>query len=73
MIHRVGHSLGIDVHDVQPRPWTLQSGNVVTIEPGVYLPGKFGIRIEDDILVGEEGPVVLTRSSKSLVDSFKYH
>jgi len=73
MIHRVGHSLGIDVHDVQPRPWTLQAGNIVTIEPGTYHKGKFGIRIEDDILVTEEGPAVLTRSPKSLVDSFKYH
>jgi len=64
MIHRVGHSLGIEVHDVQPKPWILQPGNVVTIEPGTY--GKFGIRIEDDVLVTEKGPVLLTKSSKNL-------
>ncbi len=67
MIHRVGHSLGIEVHDVQPRPWTLQSGCIVTIEPGTYLPGRLGIRIEDDVLVTEKGPVVLTQSSKDLL------
>jgi len=67
MVHRVGHSLGIEVHDVQPRPWTLQSGNVVTIEPGTYHKGRFGIRIEDDVLVANNGPAMLTRSSKELV------
>lgn len=65
MIHRVGHSLGIEVHDVQPRPFVLEAGNVITIEPGTY-PGKFGIRIEDDVLVAEKGPVVLTKSAKKL-------
>ncbi len=67
MIHRIGHSLGIDVHDVQPRPLMLREGNVVTIEPGTYHPNKFGIRIEDDILVTKKSPIILTRSSKELV------
>ncbi len=65
MIHRVGHSLGIEVHDVQPRPFVLEAGNVITIEPGTY-PGKFGIRIEDDVLITEKGPVLLTKSPKNL-------
>lgn len=64
MIHSVGHSLGIEVHDVQPKPLLLQPGCVITIEPGTY-PGLFGIRIEDDVLVTQKGPVVLTRSSKN--------
>lgn len=64
MIHRLGHSVGIEVHDVQPRPWTLQPGNIVTVEPGTYT--SFGIRIEDDILVAEKGPVLLTRAPKEL-------
>ncbi len=65
MIHRLGHSLGIEVHDVQPRPWKLQAGNVVTAEPGTYT--TFGIRIEDDVLVTEKGPVVLTQAPKELI------
>ena len=64
MIHRLGHSVGIEVHDVQPRPWTLQPGNIVTVEPGTYT--NFGIRIEDDILVADKGPVLLTRAPKEL-------
>ena len=53
--HGLGHGLGLDVHE-QPRmsPETddiLVPGNVVTVEPGVYLPGKFGVRIEDDVVV----------------------
>lgn len=66
MIHRVGHSLGVEVHDAHPRPWMLQPGSVVTVEPGTY-PGPFGIRIEDDVLVTRQGPVVLSQSPKSLV------
>jgi len=65
LVHRVGHSLGLEVHDVQPKSWILQPGNVVTIEPGTY--GKFGIRIEDDVLVAEKGPVLLTRAPKGLI------
>ncbi len=67
LIHGVGHSLGIDVHDVQPRPFVLQQGNVITIEPGTYHAGRFGIRIEDDVLVTEEGPIVLTKSLKDFI------
>ncbi len=65
MIHRLGHSVGIEVHDVQPRPWTLQAGSIVTVEPGTYT--TFGIRIEDDILVTNKGPIVLTRAPKGLI------
>ena len=42
----------------------LRTGEVITIEPGIYVPGKFGIRIEDDIVVTETGCKILSRSGK---------
>jgi Xaa-Pro aminopeptidase len=63
--------LGIEVHEnisVSPRSkHTLKAGNVVTIEPGIYLDGKFGVRIEDDILVLENGYENLNNLSKDLI------
>jgi Xaa-Pro aminopeptidase len=69
--HGTGHGIGREVHEA---PWlgprreagTLQPGMVVTIEPGVYFPGRFGIRIEDDCLVTETGRRVLSRLEKDL-------
>ncbi len=56
--HRLGHGLGLEVHEepyiVKGNKNPLISGNVHTDEPGIYLPGKFGVRIEDDVLVGEK-------------------
>ena len=50
-----------------PRPTgTLAAGNIVTVEPGVYVPGRFGVRIEDLTVVGPEGPEVLTSIAKDL-------
>ena len=69
--HGLGHGVGVEVHEA-PRLSTrsedeLQTGNVVTVEPGVYLPGKFGVRIEDLVVVGDEGPEVLTSLGKDLL------
>jgi Xaa-Pro dipeptidase len=58
--HRLGHGLGMDGHEapylVRGNAAPLTAGNTVTIEPGIYLPGKFGIRIEDDYAVRESAP-----------------
>jgi len=66
--HGTGHGVGLDVHEA-PRvamnsDMILAAGMVLTIEPGVYLPDLWGIRIEDMILVKEEGSEVLTKTSK---------
>jgi Xaa-Pro aminopeptidase len=70
--HGLGHGLGLDVHEL-PRMSTetddvLAPGNVVTVEPGVYLAGKFGIRIEDDVVVTADGIENLTGFRKDLVE-----
>jgi len=58
-----------DVPIVQPPyPEVLASGNVVTIEPGVYVPGVGGIRIEDDVAVHRSGNEVLTRASREFIE-----
>jgi Xaa-Pro aminopeptidase len=62
--HGTGHGLGLEVHE-QPTisnrtKGKLQAGDVATIEPGVYIPGRLGIRIEDDCLVTNDGCIVLT-------------
>jgi Xaa-Pro aminopeptidase len=69
--HSTGHGLGLEVHEL-PRVAAgqaelLQSEMVITIEPGVYLPNKFGVRIEDTVLVTETGCEVLTPCSKDLI------
>lgn len=73
-IHLIGHGVGLDIHeDPNPKksprkPLTkLVEGAVITIEPGLYFEGNFGIRIEDDVLVTKRGPEVLTKSGKNLL------
>jgi Xaa-Pro aminopeptidase len=70
--HGLGHGVGLRIHE-SPRmssisEETLASGMVITVEPGVYLDGEFGIRIEDDVLVTEAGHQVLSSLPKGLDD-----
>ena len=69
-IHRVGHGLGLEVHEdpsLDPgSPLVLEEGMVITIEPGVYVEGLGGIRIEDDVLVERDGGRLLTRDPREL-------
>ena len=64
--HGTGHGIGLEIHELPfikvKTNGSLQAGEVITIEPGVYIPGKLGVRIEDDILVTETGYKILTRS-----------
>ncbi|HYE83577.1 MAG TPA: Xaa-Pro peptidase family protein [Clostridia bacterium] len=71
-IHRTGHGIGMEVHE---EPYisdiskaVLEPGMVFSIEPGIYLPGKFGVRIEDLVMVTETGVEVLNKYTKELIE-----
>ena len=69
--HGYGHSLGLEIHEApnpnpgNPNPMPL--GAVCSAEPGIYLPGKFGVRIEDVTIVRENGVEIITKSPKNLI------
>jgi len=70
--HGLGHGVGLQVHEA-PRlstesTDTLEAGHVLTIEPGIYLPGIGGVRIEDLAVVGDDGVELLTSFPKTLID-----
>ncbi len=71
-IHSLGHGVGIDVHEfpgVSPKQEAeLLENMVITIEPGIYLKGKFGVRIEDMGIVKKDGFLVLPKSPKELIE-----
>jgi len=71
-IHRTGHGIGLDYHEepyiVAGNHKVLEPGMAFSVEPGIYLPGKFGVRIEDIVVVSENGPVRLNRASHELIE-----
>ena len=69
--HSLGHSLGLEIHESPNLSYTnekpLPVGAVTSVEPGIYLPGRFGVRIEDVVALGETGCETLTQSPKNLI------
>jgi Xaa-Pro aminopeptidase len=69
--HSTGHGLGLEIHEgprlAAAQPQMLEPGMVVTIEPGAYVPGKWGVRIEDVVVVTASGCEVLTPADKDLI------
>lgn len=70
--HSLGHGLGLEVHEAPRLARTadgaLAEGAVVTIEPGIYRPGWGGVRIEDDVFLGPDGPRILTSFTRDLIE-----
>lgn len=69
--HGTGHGVGIEIHEfpnLSPKSdYILQKGNIVTVEPGIYIPGEFGVRVEDMVLVEQNGCKKLTNAPEQLI------
>ena len=69
-IHRTGHGIGIEEHEdpylVEGNDTVLERGHAFSVEPGIYLPGRFGMRLEDIVVVGEDGPLALNTVDHAL-------
>ncbi|GAA0903826.1 Xaa-Pro peptidase family protein [Pseudonocardia zijingensis] len=71
-VHGLGHGVGLQIHEApalaRTGTGTVESGMVVTVEPGVYLPGQGGVRIEDTLVVRDGGPELLTHTTRELLE-----
>ena len=70
-VHSTGHGLGLEVHEAPngirfDMKEKIMDGNVFTVEPGIYIPGKGGVRIEDDVLIENGSPVILTKAEREM-------
>ena len=69
--HGYGHSLGLEIHEGpnpnSGNPDPMPVGAAASAEPGIYLPGKFGVRIEDVTMITENGVINITKSPKNLI------
>jgi Xaa-Pro aminopeptidase len=70
-IHRVGHGIGLETHEepylVGGNAEPLRAGVAFSIEPGIYLAGRYGVRIEDIVVCGSSGPDVLNDATRDLL------
>ena len=71
LIHALGHGVGLNIHELpyisHNSQTMLKENMIVTNEPGIYMPGNYGIRIEDTIRIGKLESEVLTKSSKEII------
>jgi Xaa-Pro aminopeptidase len=71
-VHSTGHGIGLEIHEnpriARDQETVLETGNVVTLEPGVYVEGVGGIRIEDDALVTSRGAEILTTTPREFLE-----
>ena len=69
-IHRTGHGIGVETHEdpyiVAGNTAPLVPGNVFSVEPGIYLPGRFGLRLEDIVVATADGPERLNHAPRDL-------
>ena len=72
LVHSLGHGVGLDIHELpvitHKNDTNLKENMIITNEPGIYIPGNFGVRIEDTVLVTNGKAEPLTRSPKNLIE-----